>query len=98
MDMFQEYFCQVVSRFLSTIIALMKSRRLEWFAHVSEDRLTSLSGFSFTIIRNSQESRVRGEAISVTPLFHFHPLQRHLNISRAIAAESSHLHTASSRT
>ena len=40
----------------------------------------------------------KGEAISLTPFYHFHPLQRHLDISRAITAESSPLHIASSRT
>ena len=33
-----------------------------------------------------------------TPLYHFHPLHRHLDISWAITAESSPLHIASSRT
>ena len=40
----------------------------------------------------------KGEGIYLTPLYHFHSLQRHLNISRAITAESSPLHIASSRT
>ena len=40
----------------------------------------------------------KGEGISFTPLYHFHPLHRHLDISRAITAESSPLHKASSRT
>ena len=31
----------------------------------------------------------KGEGIYLTPLYHFHPLHRHLDISRAIAAESS---------
>ena len=34
----------------------------------------------------------KGEAISVILLYNFHPLHRHLNISRAIPAESSPLH------
>ena len=38
-----------------------------------------------------------GEGISLTPHYHFHPLHRHLDISRAITAESSPLHIASSR-
>ena len=38
------------------------------------------------------------EAISSTPLCHFHPLHRHLDISRAITAECSPLHLASSPT
>ena len=40
----------------------------------------------------------KGEAISLTPLYHLHPLHRHLDISRAIAAGSSPLHIASSQT
>ena len=39
----------------------------------------------------------KGEGISLTPHYHFHPLHRHLDISRAITAESSPLHIASSR-
>ena len=38
------------------------------------------------------------EGISLTLQFHFHSLHRYLDISRAIAAESSPLHIASSRT
>ena len=60
--------------------------------HFEEER----SGFSFTtftIYRTAGE----GEAISLTPLYHFHPLRRHLEISRAINAESSPLNIVSSR-
>ena len=39
----------------------------------------------------------KGEPISLIPLYHFHPLHRHLSIDRAITAESSPLHIASSR-
>ena len=38
-----------------------------------------------------------GEGISLTPYYHFHPLHRHLDIRRAITAESSPLHIGSSR-
>ena len=38
------------------------------------------------------------EAISLTPLYYFHPLHRHLDINRAINAGSSPLQIASSRT
>ena len=38
----------------------------------------------------------KGEGIYLTSLYHFHPLHRHLGISRAITAESSPLHIASS--
>ena len=39
----------------------------------------------------------KGEGIYLTPLYHFHPLYRHLDISRVISAESSLLHIAGSR-
>ena len=38
------------------------------------------------------------EAISLTPLYRFHPLHRHLDISLVTTAESSPLHIACSRT
>ena len=57
-----------------------------------------LSGFSFMNIHYSQDSRGRGEGISLTPLYHFHPHHRHLDINQAITAESSPLHIASSQT
>ena len=34
------------------------------------------------------------EAISLTPLYHFHPLHRHLEVNQAITAESSPQHIA----
>ena len=40
----------------------------------------------------------KGEGIYLTPLYHFHLLHRHLDISRAITAESSPLHIAGSQT
>ena len=40
----------------------------------------------------------KGEGISLTLHYHFHPLHRHLDISRAITAESSPLHIGTSRT
>ena len=40
----------------------------------------------------------KGEGISLTPRYHFHSLHRHLDISRAITAESSPLHIGSTRT
>ena len=39
-----------------------------------------------------------GGGHSLTPHYHFHPLDRHFDISRAITAESSALHIASSPT
>ena len=40
----------------------------------------------------------KGKAISLSPLYNFQPLYRHLDISRTIAADSSPLHIASSQT
>ena len=40
----------------------------------------------------------KGEGIYLTPLYHFQPLHRHLDISQVITAESSPLHIAGSRT
>ena len=39
-----------------------------------------------------------GDAISLTPLHHFHPYHRHLDISREITLQSSPLQIVSSRT
>ena len=50
---------------------------------------------TFTIHRTAGEG---GGYISLTPLYNFHQLHRHLGISRAITAESSPLYIASSRT
>ena len=40
----------------------------------------------------------KGESISLTPLYHLHPLHKYLDIFWAITVESSPLHIASSRT
>ena len=40
----------------------------------------------------------KGEDIFLTPHYHFHTLHRHLDISRAITAESSPLYIGSRRT
>ena len=40
----------------------------------------------------------KGKDISLTPLYHFHPLHRHLDISQAVTTESSPLNIASNRT
>ena len=36
----------------------------------------------------------KGNAISLNPLYHFHPLHRHLEVNQAITAESSLQHIA----
>ena len=76
-----------------------------------EERFFFLSGFSFTHIHNSQDSSEvcvcvcgggggggGGGGINLTPRYHFQPLHRHLDIRRAMTAESSPLHIASSQT
>ena len=55
-----------------------------WVFFHDHSRITGLQG--------------KGEGISLTPHYHFHPLHRHSYISRAITAESLPLHIASSRT
>ena len=63
-----------------------------------------LKSFIFSIgVFFHNDSRIaglqaKGEGISLTPHYHFHPLHRHLGISRRITAESSPLHICSSRT
>ena len=49
---------------------------------------------TFTIHRQQG----KGEAVYLSPLYHFHPFHRHLDISGTIIAESSPLHIDSSRT
>ena len=59
--------------------------------------------FFFTIwIFFHKHSRITGlqgkvESIPLTPHYYFYPLHRHLDISRAITAENSPLHIASSQ-
>ena len=55
-----------------------------WVSFHEHSRITGLQG--------------KGEGIFLTPHYHFHPLQRHLDISREITAESSPLNIASDRT
>ena len=38
------------------------------------------------------------KALSLSPLYHFHPLRKHLDINRAISVERSPLYIPSSRT
>ena len=51
-----------------------------------------LSGFFFHEHSRITGLQGKGEGISLTPHYHFHPLHRHLEISRSITAESSPLH------
>ena len=80
----------IILVFLILIVILMLSLRLTI-------TIFFLSGFS---IMNIHDHRTAGEGrgYSLSPLYHFHPLRRHLDISQAITAESSPLHIASSGT
>ena len=55
-----------------------------WVFFHNHSRITGLQG--------------KGEGISLTPHYHFHPLHKHLDNSRAITAESSPLHIGSNQT
>ena len=82
--------CRPSGRLYSTVpmrkIAVRKNLTIFsiWTFFHEHSRITGLQG--------------KGEDISLTPHYHFHPFHRHLDISRAITAESSPLHIASSRT
>ena len=59
-----------------------------------------ISSLFFVWVFFHEHSRItvlqgKGEGIPLTPQYHFHPLHRHLDISREFTAESSHLHVAS---
>ena len=49
-------------------------------------------GFLSQITFTNHRTAGKGEGISLTPHYHFHPLHRHLDIGLAITAESSLLH------
>ena len=55
-----------------------------WVFFHNHSRITELKG--------------KGEGISLTPHYNFHPLHRHLDISRETTTESSPLYIGSSRT
>ena len=52
-----------------------------------------LSGFSFTNIHDLQDSKGRGEAISLTSLYHFLLLYRHFNISSPLHIANNWIRT-----
>ena len=56
-----------------------------------------LSRFSFTKIHDSEGTNARGRAVSLTPLYYFLSLHRHLHIGRATTADNSPLHIANGR-
>ena len=66
--------------------------RVFWLWHL----LVNLYSFFFHEHSRFTGQQKKGKGISLTPHYHFHPLHRHLNISRAITVESLPLHIASS--
>ena len=74
----------LISNVLHILPLKSKYFRSVWVFFHKHSRITGLQG--------------KGEGISLSPHYHFHPLHRHLVIRRAIAAESLPLAIASSRT
>ena len=67
------------------------------FEHISHLVLVFFDYLRFIsqLFTNHAGLQRKGEGISVTPHYHFQPLHRHLDISRAITAENSPLHICS---
>ena len=84
---------QLLIKYLREVVAL------DWISLTTEKRdvFFFYLGFSFTHSRITELQR-KGEDISLTRHYHFHPLHRHLDISRVIATESLPLYIASNRT
>ena len=87
----QHFYIHKIKIFFSLLVTTGLSVLLSWIDFFSiwvffhnHLRITELQG--------------KGKGISLTSHYHFHPLHRHLDINRAITAESSHLHIGSSRT
>ena len=74
----------LISNVLHILPLKSKFFRSVWVFFHEHSRITGLQG--------------KGEGISLSPHYHFHPLHRHLDIRWAITAESSPLAIASSRT
>ena len=93
--------CSLTGRLLKSLFQL--KREILFYTHLIS--LFVIPNFSIVVIfylgfhsRTFTEQQRNGRAIFLTPLYHFHPLYKHLNISRAITAETSPLHIASNRT
>ena len=81
----------------------VKFRRTPFYEAPPNDCFFFLFFFFSIWVLFHGHSRITGqqgkkEGISLTRHYHFHPLHRHLDISRAITADSSPLHIGSSRT
>ena len=82
-----------------SVVSVLSQEIPKWFPNVLRtfNLFIFYLGFlsrTFTIQRTAR----KGEFISLSLFYHFHQLDRHLDISRATTAESSPLHIASSRT
>ena len=94
--------CQTV--WINTLAHRSNSRYRKHFKECEQNFQVQIESFFFSIwVFFYEHSRItglqrKGEVISLTPHYHFHPLHRHLDISRAITAESSPLRIASSQT
>ena len=83
--------------------ACLTNRNAQWIMESYPKRLIVFLIFFSIWVFFHEHSRItglqgKGEGISLTPHYHFHLLHRHLDISRAITAESSPLHIGTSRT
>ena len=90
------------AKYLISCFDIINIITVYWGIH-SKFRYTSFLLFFFHLGFFHKHSQFigqlgEGEVISLSSLYHFHPLHRHLDISRSITAESSPLHIASSRT
>ena len=81
------------------MIPIYESNDFEFWVN---SNLSSLNFFSIWVFFHEHSrftgQQGKGEGIYLTPLYHFHPLHRHLHISREITAGGSPLHIASSWT
>ena len=77
----------------------LSTRLRKCFWYNSENKRDSgLFFFYLSFLSRPFTGKGKGKGIFLTPHYHFHPLHRHLDISREITAGSSLLHVGSSRT
>ena len=75
-----------------------QGRQSKMIRNANDMHFFFLSGFFFHDHSGITGLQGKGEEISLTPHYHFHPLHRHLDISRAFTAENSPVDIGSSRT
>ena len=105
LDLFMSYQCHlffIFSHILIVIIHITPIKHMHLFYCTFFGIFPIIFDFFFYLdfLSHSRITGLQGnrEGISLTPHYHFHPLQKHLDIGRAITAGSSALHIASSRT